>query len=322
MEKIIIDTDPGIDDGMAIQLALNAPELEILGLTTVFGNASVDITTTNALRLLSIAKRTDIPVCKGASKPLVGKFKGGVPKVHGDDGQGNVRQPPSQLLPKAGVAHQFMATAIKAFPHKITIVAIGPLTNLARLLQENEGIAVLVKEVVIMGGNAFCSGNATPAAEANIWADTVAADIVFGAAWNVHMVGLDVTHKVFMSSDQLDRIAQYKSSLDAYIGSTFRFYRSFFKKVNKIDGIYVHDATAISYLLDRSLFQTEAYPIRVATANTIGFGKTWPSLGDADQEDGEALAPWRNRPRVNICLDVDANRVLQIIETRITSGMV
>lgn len=318
MEKIIIDTDPGIDDGMAIQLALNSPELDILGYTTIFGNASVERTTINALRILEIANRTEIPVCRGASKPLKRKFKGGVPKVHGEDGQGNTWQPPSQLRPSSRLAHEFMAEKIKSFPCEVTLVAIGPLTNLALLLEENSGIEKLVKEVVIMGGNAFCSGNATPAAEANILSDPEAADIVLGADWKVNMVGLDVTHKVMMSSSQLDRIAKRKNRLNQYISSTFHFYRTFFMEVNKIDGIYVHDSTALVYLLHKDLFETKQYPVRIETTNSISLGKTWPSIGDSDDENGPGLTPWKNRPKIQICTEVDAESVLKIIEDRLT----
>jgi len=322
MDKIILDTDPGVDDGMAIQLALNSPELEILGLTTVFGNASVDRTTINALRLLEIANRTEIPVCKGAAKPLERKFRGGVPNVHGEDGQGNIWHSPGRLSPYPRLAYEFMAEKIKSFPNEITIVAIGPLTNLAILLKENEGISKLVKEIVFMGGNAFCSGNATPVAEANVLSDPEAADIVLGADWKVNMVGLDVTHKVLMQSAQLDRIAKNKNRLNRYVSSTFHFYRNFFKEVNKIDGIYVHDSTALVYLLKRELFKIKSYPIRVEATNSISLGKTWPSIGESDHEQGEELFPWRNRPKIDICLSVDSDTVLKIIEERLTGKVV
>lgn len=315
MHKVILDTDPGIDDGMAIQIALNASEIELLGLTTIFGNASVDLTTTNALRLLDIAQRTDIPVCKGASQALKRVFKGGVPQVHGEDGQGNTwHQPSTNHCVSPVQAHDFMAATIKKFPDEIALVAIGPLTNLALLLQEYPGIAEEVKEVVVMGGNAFASGNATPAAEANVLADPEAADVVFGGAWPISMVGLDVTHQVLMTNTQLDRIASYQSPVNQYVSATFHYYRRFFEHVNKIDGIYVHDSTAIVYLLNRSLFQTRAFPVRVETANTISLGKTWPSIGESDHENGPELQPWANRPAVNICVGVDAAAVLQYIE--------
>lgn len=315
--KIIIDTDPGVDDGMAIQLALNSPEFEILGLTTVFGNASIEVTTTNALRLLDIANKREIPVHRGASKPLLRSFKGGVPQVHGKDGQGNTYRSQSQLKPNSLIAQDFMAEQIKKFPHEITIVAIGPLTNLALLIKENKEIEGLVKEVVIMGGNAFCAGNATPAAEANVLSDPEAADLVLGADWKVNMIGLDVTHKILMSSQQLDRIAEGKKKLNQYVASTFHFYRNFFKKVNKIDGIYIHDSTVIVYLLARELFELKSYPIKVETINSISLGKTWPSLGESDHEEGIELLPWKNRQKVNICVDVKSDSVLKFIEDRL-----
>ena len=317
MKKIIIDTDPGIDDGMAIQLALHSPELDILGLTTIFGNASVNITTDNALRLLEFANQTSIPVCKGTDKPLKRPFAGGVPLVHGEDGKGNIEHSKSKLQPDPRSAHEFIADQIKSYPGRVTILAIGPLTNLALLLQEYPGIEELVEEIVIMGGNAFCPGNATPAAEANILSDPEAADIVLGANWKVHMIGLDVTHKVLMTSEQLDRIAKTESPLNQYVSATFHFYRDFFKKVNQIDGIYVHDSTAVVYVLKRALFETKNFPVKVETTNSMSLGKTWPSIGESDHEDGDELLPWKNRPKITICVDVDADTVLQLIEERL-----
>lgn len=316
--KIIIDTDPGVDDGMAIQLAFNSKEFEILGLTTVFGNVSVELATINALRLIHIANRK-VTVSIGASNPLKGVFKDGVPFVHGQDGQGNTWAAKSPLLPNDASASEFIVQQILKHPKEVTLIAIGPLTNLALALELNPSIAELVHEVVIMGGNAFCSGNATPAAEANILSDPDAADIVFGANWPLTMVGLDVTHKVFMHNTILEKIAEIKTPLNAYVASTFPFYRDFFMKTNKIEGIYVHDSSAIMYCLNPGLFKTIQCPVRVETRNCISKGKTWPSLGDADHEASELLKPWEGRPKINICVDVNAVEVIDIITRRLSN---
>jgi inosine-uridine nucleoside N-ribohydrolase len=315
-KKIIIDTDPGVDDGMAIQLALQSKELEILGLTTVFGNVDVELATINALRLVHIANQ-NIPVAIGAANPLKGEFNGGAAVVHGDDGQGNTWQPRSPLKPVETSAAEFIAQQIVKHPNEVTLLAIGPLTNLALALELNPSIEGMVHEVILMGGNAFCPGNATPAAEANILGDPEAADIVMGAGWKVTMVGLDVTHKVFMHTSVLQKIAENKTSLNAYVASTFPFYRDFFIKANKIEGIYVHDSSAVVYCLRPDLFKTVECPVRVETKLCISKGKTWPSLGDSDHEDGEFLLPWKHRPKINICLDVNSTAVLDIIVSRL-----
>jgi inosine-uridine nucleoside N-ribohydrolase len=315
--KIIFDTDPGVDDAMAIQFALNSPEIEILGLTTVYGNVDLEKTTANALRLLELAERTEIPVAKGADKPLTRSFGGGVPFVHGDDGQGNTNRPESSNVIHALEAHEFMAEQIKRLPNEITLVAVGPLTNLALFVQEYGELVDLVKEVIIMGGNAFCPGNATPAAEANILNDPEAADIVFGTNWKLSMIGLDVTHKVLLTSQRLAEIATGSSELNRFVAEATIFYLSFYQKNNKIDGIFVHDSSAVAYLLNRELFTVVQHPVKVETATSISFGKTWPLVEEVDFDERPALLPWQGRPNVTICIDVDAEAVLKLLTERL-----
>lgn len=313
--KIIFDTDPGVDDAMAIQLILNSPEIELLGLTTVYGNVDLEKTTANALRLLDFGNRTDIPVAKGAEKPLSRPFGGGVPFVHGDDGQGNTNRPPSNNTIHNLFAVDFIAQQVKLFPNEVTLVAVGPLTNLALFLQHHASLLDLVKEVIIMGGNAFCPGNATPAAEANILNDPEAADMVFGAKWQVSMIGLDVTHKVLLTRNQIQEIAQRDSVLNELVAAATPFYLDFYRKNNKIDGIFVHDSSAVAYLLKPALFTVEAYPVKVETINSISLGKTWPMIDNSDNR--EATKPWQNRRKVNICVDVQAEEVIKLLMQRL-----
>jgi inosine-uridine nucleoside N-ribohydrolase len=317
-QKIIFDTDPGVDDAMAIQFLLNSPEIEILGLTTVFGNVDLEKTTANALRLLESAERTDIPVAKGAEKPMTRSFGGGVPFVYGDDGMGNTFREPSKNVLYHLSATDFIAEQVKRFPNEVTLLAVGPLTNLALFIQKYDDLIPLVKEVIIMGGNAFSPGNATPAAEANILNDPEAADMVFATHWKVSMIGLDVTHKVLMSSTQLDEIASRSSEMNKYVSEAMVFYHEFYRTNNKIAGIFVHDSSAVAYLLNRELFTVEAYPLKVETTNSISFGKTWPLLDEEpDFEERPVLIPWQNRPKVNICVDVNAEAVLKLIMERL-----
>lgn len=311
--KIIIDTDPGVDDALAIQFALGAAPLEVIGLTTVFGNVPEELATANALRLLHLAGRGDIPVARGAANPLRGPFAGGVPFVHGDDGQGNTFAPESPLTALPQPAAGFLVEQVRAHPGEITLVAVGPLTNLAQALTLEPRLMHLVREVVIMGGNALCPGNATPAAEANVLSDPDAADLVLGAGWPLTMVGLDVTHQVNMRRNALDQLAGLSGPLSRHVSAAIPFYRDFFQRVNRTDGFYVHDSSAIAYLLAPELFGTEAWPVRVDASHGIGRGKTWPSLGDSDQEGADALLPWRDRPRINVCLRVDGPAVVDLI---------
>lgn len=301
--KIIIDTDPGIDDTMAIFLALQSPELEVIGLTTIFGNVYTHQATENALRLLEIAERTDIPVAHGAENPLLGHFTSPANFVHGHDGQGNVDLPAPQQQPHEQSAAQFIVEQIMQQPDEITLVPIGPLTNIALALRLEPRIEENVKKVVLMGGNPIEPGNATPTAEANFYYDPEAADMVLGAAWPVTMIPLDATHKVHMSGEQLDQFAQADNPLSQHIGKILPFYRAFFKKTRGMDGIFIHDSTAINYLINPDWFTTYEWPLRVETCG-ISRGKTWP-LFYPNKDEPSRTAAWDGRPTVTVAMDVD-----------------
>ena len=318
MTKLIIDTDPGIDDSMAIQFAFASGKFEILGLTTVFGNVDVDLTTTNALRLLHLLGKSEVPVARGASKPLVGEFSGGVPFIHGDDGQGNTWNSASPVPPIDLEASDFIIKQINENPGEVILTALGPLTNLALALKKEPEIQEKVKEVVFMGGNAFCGGNATPAAEANILSDPEAADLVLGAQWPITMVGLDVTHKTLLTRKIFNEIAKINSPINNQVSSAYLYYLEFFKRVNKIEGTYLHDASVFAYLLNKDLYTTVKYPIRVETQEGISKGKTWPAMGDTDNEERKALWPWQNRPGINICVDVNGEAVVAMLKAKLS----
>lgn len=173
-----------------------------------------------------------------------------------------------------------------------------------------------------MGGNALVPGNATPTAEANIRNDPEAADIVFGARWPVTMVGLDVTHRVLLRGPDIDRLTATPTSAGRHLAHALPRYRSFSARTNGLDGIYVHDPTAMAYLLDPSLFTVSRWPVRVETQG-ISRGKTWPSLGGTDSDtatDGTATEPepWRGRPAVGVCVDVESQGVIDLILRRLS----
>ena len=319
MRKIIIDTDPGIDDSRAIQFAFGCKQFDVLGLTTVYGNVDIELTTSNALRLLYLLDRADVPVAKGAEHPLNSKFSGGVPYIHGDDGQGNTWAAEAPLKALDLPADEFIVNKINEYPGEVTLAALGPLTNLASALQKDPEIQHKVKEVVFMGGNAFCAGNASPAAEANILSDPQAADEVLGAQWPITMVGLDVTHKTILSRETFEEIAQYNSPINIHVSKAYRFYLEFFQRVNQMSGTYIHDSSVFTFLLNRSLYKTVKYPIRVATKEGISKGKTWPATVDTENEERKTLHPWKNRPKVNICIDVDAGPVIEMLKDGLTN---
>ena len=311
--KIIIDTDPGVDDAMAIFFALCSPELEVIGLTTIFGNVHTELATQNALRLLEIAQRGDIPVASGAAAPLTGPFEGPVPFVHGSDGQGDAFLPAPAGAPLGISAAQFIVEQLRAQPGEVTLAPLGPLTNIALALRLEPRIAEWVDEVVLMGGNALAPGNASPAGEANIRNDPEAADLVFGAHWRVTMVGLDVTLKVHMTPDDIADYATHGNAMSDHITRILPHYRNYFEANYPAKGIFVHDSSAIAYLLEPSLFEIKRWAIRVGTQG-LGRGKTWPATG------GRVLPAWQDRPLVNVCVGVDGPGVVALEAERLRNA--
>ena len=308
--KIIIDTDPGVDDSMAIFLALCSPELEVIGLTSIFGNVHTALATTNALRLLEIAGRADIPVAPGAVDALTRQYEGPVPAVHGADGQGEISLPEPKSQPLDISAAQFIVEQLRAQPGQITLVPLGPLTNIALALRLEPRIAQLSREVVLMGGNALVPGNASPAAEANIRNDPEAADLVFGANWQVNMVGLDVTLRVHMTPDDIAEYERHGKPMSEHITRILPHYRRYFESNYDTQGIFVHDSSAIAYMLEPSLFKTRRWAIRVGTQG-LGRGKTWPQTGR------QALPAWAGRPKATVCVDVDGPGVVKLAADRL-----
>ncbi len=320
-KKIIIDTDPGVDDAMAYQLAIASPELDVLGLTTVFGNVDLERTTINALRLVDLSGRKDIAVARGAANPISGRFHGGAAFVHGADGQGNTWAPESSLDLHPLSASDFIVSKILEFPGEVTLLPIGPLTNIALAIKSNPEIIPLTKGVVMMGGNAFCPGNATPAAEANVFSDPHAADLVMGANWPVTMVGIDVSHQVLMTDEILGQLASLPGTFNRYIASIIPFYRDFYARVNQIEGIFVHDSTALMYVLEPENFKTARYPVKVETTDSISKGKTWPAIKLPVDPNRTSFQPWRDRPAINVCTEVDGHRIIHSIVSRISDNI-
>ncbi|MCB1002166.1 MAG: nucleoside hydrolase [Acidimicrobiales bacterium] len=315
--RIIVDTDPGIDDAMAIFFALASPELEVVALTTVFGNAHTPVCTANALRLLEIAGRTDIAVAEGAHAPMAMPFRGPADFVHGGDGQGDASLAPPSTRPVLEDAVELIVDRVMSAPGEITLVPLGPLTNIARALQAEPRLAANLAGIVLMGGNAFCGGNATPAAEANVVNDPEAADIVFGAACPIVMAGLDVTERIVMTGAQLDLIGEVDHPRAQHLAAILPCYRRFAREASGLDGIHVHDSTTISYLLAPQHFSHRSHQIRVDTGHGVGRGKTWPRTRPAQHGDD----PWAGRPPVTILTDADVDAVVRLELGRLGVGL-
>jgi purine nucleosidase len=324
---VLFDTDPGIDDAMALAMLLNSPEIDLIGCTTVFGNAHTTTTTQNALALLQIGGRTDVPVVAGAHAPVASNYHGPVPHIHGHNGQGNAELPTLTHGPLDESASDFIYRMAQKHRGELVLLPVGPLTNIAIALSDHPDLVDLVSEVIVMGGNALCGGNATPTAEANIFNDAEAADIVFGGSWKITMVGLDVTQQMLMTEEMINRFAQHPTELGRHLGRILPIYQTFTEQGSGHRGVFLHDPGAVAFLLAPELFTTKAWPIRVETQG-ISRGKTWPNVGAADTDDHDQFpdreselvdhrAPWRNRPLVNVCTEVDGPAAVSLIATRL-----
>ncbi|MEL6366999.1 MAG: nucleoside hydrolase [Pseudomonadota bacterium] len=310
--RVIFDTDPGVDDAMAIVFGHLHPEIELVGLTTVRGNASVALTTRNALHLV---ERFGIGcgVYRGADAALQVPT-GPVPDfVHGEDGLGNTH-PPAPRGQASGIdAAQFIVRTVRDNPKEITLVAVGRLTNLAHALELDPEIARLVRQVVVMGGalgKGGYSGNVSPCAEANIAGDPHAADRVFCAAWPVVMVGLDVTMQVVMDPERMIRIRDNSGDAGAFVFEVSRFYSDFYASKGYKDGFPVHDSSALAWLVVPDVYRLQRGALRAVTEG-IAIGQTIQAPADSHFPPGA----WDGCPIQKVAIDVDAIQVLDCYET-------
>ncbi|HSG90926.1 MAG TPA: nucleoside hydrolase [Pseudomonadales bacterium] len=304
--RIIFDTDPGIDDAMALLFAHRSPDIELLGITTTFGNASVVQTTRNAL-LLADAFGIDCPVHMGAAVPLAVAELAPPDFVHGTDGLGDA----GLVMPHApgdATAVAFIIDTVRAHPGEVTLVAVGRMTNLALVAEQAPDVVGLVKQVVIMGGvigRHGIAGNVTPCAEANIFGDPHAADIVMQAGWPLTMVGLDVTMRTRMEPAMLATLVADGGADGALIGRIVRHYQAFYARTTGNEAFPVHDSSALACLVAPQLYELEAGGLRVVTEGiAVGqtlfspAGRTWP------------YADWATRDDCRVCTNVDGAAVL------------
>ncbi|MBS1181622.1 MAG: Inosine/uridine-preferring nucleoside hydrolase [Proteobacteria bacterium] len=313
---VIFDTDPGIDDAMALLFLKAQSSLELKAITTVFGNAETDITTRNALYLTQ-RFGIDAPVYAGATKPLAIKRLPAPTFVHGDDGLGDAGMLDGfSAEPAVGEAADKIIEIVRANPGKVTILAVAPLTNLALAIQRDPGIAPLVKDVVVMGG-AFAwggkRGNVTPVAEANIHNDPHAADIVFTAEWPVAAIGLDVTsHCVATNADAAD-LAE-SGAAGQFLWDISRGYEALYLRSQHVNGCCLHDVAAAVYLVAPELFTMRSGAVRVVT-DGIAIGQSIQKL------DGHVFGPnaWEGHPSKLVAADADYPGIVRVYKDAIRS---
>lgn len=285
LRPIIIDCDPGEDDAVALLLALASPaELHVLGVTCVAGNVPVNLTHANALRICELAGRTDVPVCRGCSRPLLRPLVT-AEAVHGKTGLDGSGLPPpsSEGDPRHGVDF-IIETCLAAEDGEITLCAVGPLTNIAVAIVQEQRILAKIREIVLMGGAAITPGNTTPVAEFNVYVDPHAAQVVFESGLETTMFGLDVTHKVMTTPDRLEAIRALDTPVAQAVAGMLDFYGRHDVARYGIEGGPLHDPCVIAHLIDPGIFTGRRVRVDVETASERTMGETvvdWWGVGDA-----------------------------------------
>ncbi|MGH3024263.1 MAG: nucleoside hydrolase [Gaiellaceae bacterium] len=271
MIPVLVDCDPGQDDAIALLLALASPELELLGVTTVAGNQTLAKVTANALRVLELAGREDVPVAAGADRPLARELVTAA-DAHGESGLDGPELPPPRGRPVDGHAVGFLAERIRSAGRPVTLVALGPLTNVALLLAERPEAADDLDRIVLMGG-AIAEGNMTASAEFNVWVDPEAAARVFSSGLDVTMVGLDVTNRAVLTPEHADRLRP-QGQVGAAVAAMLDFYGGFYDRAYDHGGCPVHDALAVATLARPELVRTQPRHVEVDTSSGLCRGRT------------------------------------------------
>ena len=299
---IILDCDPGHADAIALLLALGSPELELLGVTTTYGNQTLEKTTANALRVLELAGRADVPVASGADEPLERELVVAA-HVHGESGLDGPTLPPPSAEPVSTDAVAWIADAIGRSSSPVTLVPTGPLTNIATYLRAHGTGGI--ERIVLMGG-AIAEGNMTPAAEFNIWADPEAAQIVFDAELDVTMIGLDVTHKAVTGPGVQKRLRE-AGSVGVFVAELVDFFSVYHRQTYGWDGAPIHDAVAVAHALRPELVETKLRNVQVELESELCRGRTVVDL-------------WLRTGRpanAHVGVDLDTNAFFDLLVERI-----
>ena len=340
--RVIIDTDPGVDDAFALLLAMRSPELKIEGITPVAGNVPLELTLPNALRMVEIAGRTDIPVAAGAKTPLTRRLVTAA-YVHGENGLGGAEFPEPKAKPVSEPAPEFIRTTVRKHPGEITLITIGPLTNVAMALDLDPDLHGMIPRIVMMGGS-LSGGNITPAAEFNIYVDPEAARIVFQSGIPITMVGLDVTRKTGLTEAHVRRLEAAQNPVSQAAANIARHAIQHYREAGFLVDPNMHDSLAVAAFLNPSLLKWKEYYVDVETSGELTAGETLgysPTAGD-DRRSAEAekkaaqtmtirgsaptLATTKTSPvlrdhyvpNTNVAMDVDTAGFFELLIGRLT----
>lgn len=309
MKRVIIDTDPGIDDTAAIFLALASPELSVEAITTVYGNGSIEQCTRNALIILETAGRSDIPVYQGVGKPLLGEPHF-AHHVHGKDAFGGIGWSPPAGRPQHTHAVGELIDRVMASPGEITLIALGPLTNVAIALSIEPQMSSALDELIVMGGAVLTYGNVTEVASANLYNDPEAAAIVYQAGAPLVQVGLDVCRKVRVSEEQLEQIRQRQTRTTDLLTRITPQLRQYYTSQGFIQpgtGVHYNDVPAMAYAIAPELYDIREYYVRIALHDELTRGQTVADVANL----------WRQRPNARVPMDVDAVKLTDLFTARV-----
>jgi len=320
-QKIIIDTDPGTDDAIALLLAFHSPEVQVQAITVVAGNVPVDMGLENALKVASLVGRCDVPIARGATRPLIEPPATGL-FWNGPGGMGGAQLPPPTCHAIPAFAPDLLIEMIHKYPHQITLVPIGPLTNIALAVRKDPTIAPLVKQVILMGGG-ITGGNVNAVAEYNIHSDPEAADIVFNAGWPITMAGLDVTEITLVTEEDVAKLEQHPGPETAFAATVLRYQIGTYKGTGIFHGGAIHDALAVGAAINPTFLTTQDMRVDIETRGQFTRGMTVANRKDVVEKEkvvdgvSEAVGVTPVQPNVHVAIGIDAPRFVTFLLSRI-----
>ncbi len=321
--KIIMDVDTGIDDALALLLAVRSTELELLACTTVAGNVTVEQTTRNTLAVLELAERSDIPVIRGAARPLVRRLTTAT-FFHGKDGLGNSNLPEPTMRPLATFAPEYLVKMAAQFTGELTIVAVGPLTNLAMALLLDPHWGRKLKQLIIMGGTVHAPGNVTPVAEANFYNDPEAAQAVINSGANITLVGLDVTSQATLPWAEIAGLLQQEGGLDPVAALCLNMLNFYSHHLEARSQATLHDPLAVAIAACPELVQTQRMLVEIETSGqrtrgqSVGYAKLSVNRIENQGEYDDAVDLIVEHPsNAEVCLQVQAAEFTEMFKARL-----
>lgn len=304
--RIIIDTDPGVDDALTFLLALASPEIQLEALTTVQGNVNIEKATRNALSVLELAQASHIPVAQGCSHPMLKSPHNAGEDVHGFSGMGNAELPEPACKPVETHAIDFLIEKFLAEPNEISLFAIGPLTNIALAIRKEPRITKAIKELVIMGGAIRQGGNITPLAEFNIYEDPHAAHVVFHSGIPITLIPLDATFKCLLTVDDIERLNRIDSPIARFIRDATSVYMTFYQHYEGFNGCALHDPLTLAAVIAPDLLTLEEHYVDVDISGGVSTGKTFADFMKVSKQP----------PNMKVALDVKGREFVELFIKR------